>query len=97
MDIKETMKDDKYEEKKEYILSDLEILNTFTSNHKFVGIMVDTGFINIINQLIVLAVQEKESNNNENLIVNEMFLLKKITDEIKDICPNLLGVKLKNI
>ena len=40
--------------------------------------MVDTGFINIINQLIVLAVQEKESNNNENLIVNEMFLLKKL-------------------
>jgi hypothetical protein len=61
--------------------------------------MVDSGFPKTLNNLVELTLKDQDSSNvNENLITNEMSLLKKITDEIKDnLSPTTLGEILANI
>ena len=75
----------KYEDEKSHILSNLERINAFTSNQKQIALMIDSGFVKTLNRLIDVTLKDLDSSNlNENLINNEMSILKKITDEIKD-------------
>jgi hypothetical protein len=97
-EITEILNNGKYEEQKGLILSDLERINAFTSNSKQTSLMVDTGFPKTLNQLVELTLKDQDGSNvNENLITNEMSLLKKITDEIKDNLSPTLGEILANI
>jgi hypothetical protein len=97
-EITEIVNAGKYEEQKNLILTDLERINAFTSNPKQVTLMIESGFVKTLNQLADLTLKDQDNSNlNENLINNEMSLLKKVTEEIKDITSPTLGEILANI
>lgn len=92
-EITEIVNAGNYEEQKIVILSDLERINAFTSNSKQVLLMIDSGFASTLNKLVESTLNDPDTSNiNENLINNEMSLLKKICDEIKDPNSPTLGV-----
>jgi hypothetical protein len=86
-EITEIVNSGKYDEKKGDVLAGLERINAFTSSPKRVEFMNESGFVKILKKLVDLTLKDKEASSlNENLLKNELDLLKKVGENIND--PN---------
>jgi hypothetical protein len=82
-EITEIVNKGQYEEKKNEVLASLERINAFTSSPKRIQTMTDSGFVKMLKKLVDLTLKDKEvSSLNENLLRNEIDLLKKVGETL---------------
>jgi hypothetical protein len=67
------------------LLNNLEKINAFSSNKKQIEFLSSQNFLSDLEKIILSSVQDKEVTDiNEKLLQNEISLLKKINEEIKN-------------
>ena len=95
-EIIEAVNNNKYEEEKINIANNLEKINLFTSKPELVALMTEeTEFPPALTKLTEMTLNDPDNNSNlnENLLNNEIALLKKICDSINDPYNSLLVVE----